>query len=123
MRRHPEWGRSGSAARSLPREYPRGTYSLFCLRSLRGPGDETMGALRYLRRIGGPMTTIGAGLVMAYAGFAADFYKHEIEKAGGEVETIWSPVHLPIFLGMGIVAAGFLWAGRRAGRRVFASPS
>ena len=82
-----------------------------------------MGALRYLRRIGGPMTTIGAGLVMAYAGFAADFYKHEIEKAVGEVETIWSPVHVPIFLGMGIVAAGFLWAVRRAGRRAFASPS
>lgn len=82
-----------------------------------------MGVRRYLKRVGGPMTTIGAGLVLAYAGFAADFYKHEIEKAVGEIETIWSPVHLPIFAGMGLAAVGFLWALRRSGRLAAPSPA
>ena len=79
-----------------------------------------MGVRRFLQRIGGPMATIGAGLVVAYAGFAADFYVHEIERAVSEVETIWAPVHVPIFLGMGITAIGFLWALRAAGRRASA---
>jgi len=72
-----------------------------------------MRVIQYLRNLGGPMTTMGAGLLVAYAGFAADFYKHEIEKASAELESVWSPVHLPIFLGMAIVALGFLWAWRR----------
>lgn len=73
-----------------------------------------MGVLRYLRNLGGPMTTMGTGLLVAYAGFAADFYKHEIEKASAELESVFSPVHLPIFVGMMITALGFLWAWRRA---------
>lgn len=60
------------------------------------------------------MTTMGVGLVVAYAGFAADFYVHEIAASSAETESLWSPVHVPIFAGMAIVAAGFLWALRRA---------
>jgi len=59
------------------------------------------------------MTVIGVGLLTSYAGFAADFYKHEIENSVAEIESIWTPVHVPIFVGMFIAAIGFFWALRR----------
>lgn len=78
---------------------------------------------RFLGNLGGPMVVVGAGLLVAYAGFAADFYKHEIQRATAELESVWSPVHLPIFIGMVIVAIGFLWALRRVSRPSPASPA
>lgn len=73
----------------------------------------SVGLFVRLRRIGGPMATMGFGLLLAFAGFLADFYKHEVQRSTTEIESIWAPVHLPIFIGMGIVSVGFLWALRR----------
>src|SRR4030065_52610 len=62
----------------------------------------------------GPPRAIGIGLGTAYAGFGLDLYIHEIGQAVADAESIWSLAHVPIFLGMGIVATGIPWALLRA---------
>ena len=74
-----------------------------------------MGLRILVRRLDGPPRTIGIGLGTAYAGFGLDLYIHEIGQAVADAESIWSLAHVPIFLGMGIVALGFPGALRRAG--------
>lgn len=72
-----------------------------------------MGPVDIVRGLDGPLRTVGVGLVMAYIGFGFDFYVHEVAKSAADAESIWSPAHVPIFIGMGIVGLGFLWALRR----------
>src|SRR3972149_6903809 len=91
-----------------------GTDSLIRASRVGGPGGGAMGLRIRGRRRDGPPRTIGIGLGTAYAGFGLDLYIHEIGQAVADAESIWSLAHVPIFLGMGIVATGLPWALLRA---------
>lgn len=62
------------------------------------------------KRLGLAFVVMAAGLAASVAGLAGDFYEHEIAGFSPELESIFAPVHLLIFGGIGVTALGFLLA-------------
>jgi len=60
------------------------------------------------RRLGMAFWVMAAGLGVAVAGLAGDFYQHEIVGFSADLETMFAPVHLMIFGGIALFGLGFL---------------
>lgn len=56
------------------------------------------------------MALMGLGLGTSTIGLGWDFYVHEIAREAAEVESIFAPPHIPIFIGFLITGLGFLWS-------------
>lgn len=73
-------------------------------------------------RLGIGFLLMALGLGLATAGLAGDFFQHEIEKLSADLESVYAPVHLMIFGGIGLFGLGFL-LGFRAFRTVTRTPT
>ena len=60
------------------------------------------------RALGLSFWVMAAGLGTAVAGLAGDFYEHQIAGVSAGLETVFAPVHLLIFGGIGLFGLGFL---------------
>lgn len=60
------------------------------------------------KQLGLAFLLMAGGLTASVAGFVGDFYEHEIAGFSAELESIYAPVHLLIFAGIGLTGLGFL---------------
>jgi len=67
---------------------------------------------RMWKRLGLAFLVMLGGLGLAFVGLASDFYQHEIVGLDPGDESLLSPVHLAIFIGIAITGLGFLIAHR-----------
>ena len=80
--------------------------------------DAMMSSVKAWRRIDvrtdGPSALVGAGLALAVAGLAWDFYEHEVALLPANLESFLAPPHVAIFAGVAIAFLAYLLAlGRK----------
>lgn len=73
------------------------------------------------QRLGLAFLVMAVGLSASVVGTAGDYYQHEIAGFSVELESIFAPVHLLIFGGIGLTGLGFL-VGALALRRQGTTP-
>ena len=71
-------------------------------------GSAAVTGSRMWKQLGLSFLVMGGGLALGIAGLAGDFYQHEIAGFSPELESIYAPVHLLIFGGIGLTGLGFL---------------
>ena len=71
-------------------------------------GSATVTESRMWKQLGLAFLVMGGGLAVGMAGLVGDFYQHEIAGFSPELESIYAPVHLLIFGGIGLTGLGFL---------------
>ena len=71
-------------------------------------GSATVMGSRVWMQLGLAFLVMGGGLAIAITGLVGDFYQHEIAGFSPELESIYAPVHLLIFGGIGLTGLGFL---------------
>ena len=75
-------------------------------------GRATVVGNRMWRRLGLAFLVMLGGLGLASVGLAGDFYQHEVVGLDPGDESLLSPIHLAIFLGIAVTGLGFLIAHR-----------
>ena len=71
-------------------------------------GRATVVGYGMWKRLGLAFLVMAAGLGLSFVGLTGDFWNHEIVGLSAATESLLSPVHLAIFVGIGITALGFL---------------